>query len=193
GLSFLALSEIVTEPSITAMPGLMGKAGKPYTYQPTVQSVQPSALRFNLLSGPTGAVVDSLTGKILWTPTDAQVGTQAFTLRARGVESIATAQSWVVTVQARNQAPVWKSALPSSLRLGQSLDYQPLAQDPEGKPVSYAWVTKPAAAVVQADGHLTWTATGTAAQCATFCSSQRWIDLCWPDRQDPARIDQSLL
>jgi RHS repeat-associated protein len=161
GISFLALTDVVTEPVFTSIPPSVAMAGKLFSYVPVVQSSQISALRYSLLSGPTGIVVDSLTGKVTWTPTDAQVGEQWLSLRVRGVEHIAGAQTWKVNVSVRNKAPVWQSVAPKVGRIGDVIDFQPLAIDPEGKAVSYLWVSKPSGSVVQADGHMTWTVGGT--------------------------------
>ncbi len=69
-----------TAPKITCKVDSVAYARTAFSYQVTASGLP--APHFKLTTKPTGMTIDSLTGIISWTPTDAQVGKQYGTVRA---------------------------------------------------------------------------------------------------------------
>lgn len=84
-----------TIPRITSTAILAAEVGKQYQYQ-VVADADPAA-KFSLLQAPQGMKIDSTTGLIIWTPVQAQVGTQQVTVRASNSASNAD-QQFTITV-----------------------------------------------------------------------------------------------
>ena len=84
-------------PIITSTPVTTVVINQAYSYQLTA-SGKPTPT-FSLVTGPTGMTVDASTGLVSWTPTVAQFGTQAVTLRASSNEG-AVNQDFTITVAA---------------------------------------------------------------------------------------------
>jgi Fibronectin type III domain/Kelch motif/Putative Ig domain/Galactose oxidase, central domain len=84
-------------PIITSAPVTTAVINQAYSYQ-LAASGKPTPT-FSLVTGPTGMTVDTTTGLISWTPTVAQFGPQAVTLRASSLEG-SVDQTFSVDVQA---------------------------------------------------------------------------------------------
>jgi hypothetical protein len=99
-------------PVIGSTPALIATDGTAYAYGVTASDVDGGPLVFTLDLAPAGMTIsatDAFNAAIAWTPTTAQVGTQAVTVRATDPTGLFTTQSYSVNVASAttaNNAPV---------------------------------------------------------------------------------------
>ena len=138
--------------------------GQTLTVNPVASNVESPAetLTFALVSAPSGANVNSSSGRITWTPSEAQgPGTHSFTLRVydNGVPSLSATQSFSVVVSEVNTAPVLNTIAAQTLNVPASLNIQATALDGDlpANSLSFALVSGPAGLTVSASGLIAWT------------------------------------
>ncbi|MEM7166095.1 MAG: putative Ig domain-containing protein, partial [Planctomycetota bacterium] len=80
----VAVSGAVNNPPMfTSSPTLEASVGLPYLYTAVATDPDPTnTVSYTLVSGPTGATIDAVTGIVSWTPTNDQIADQSITLRA---------------------------------------------------------------------------------------------------------------
>ncbi len=71
GYDFIALCTDNISPAITSTPVTTAEVGVEYTYNPTAEDVDNDTLEWSLTNAPDGMTIDSATGAISWTPTEA--------------------------------------------------------------------------------------------------------------------------
>jgi RHS repeat-associated protein len=118
-----ALSVIAPPPNrppvFTSVPAVDGSVSTAYSYQARAADPDDDPLTFSVVSGPTGLTVDPSTGLVDWTPTAAQLGTQAVTLRVADGHGGSADQVYQILVgnEPGNHAPVFVSEPPTQLNL----------------------------------------------------------------------------
>jgi RHS repeat-associated protein len=120
-------------------------------------------LTFSLYNAPNGMVVDAETGIVVWIPTTDQVSTHDVVLRVDDGNDGVTLQSFQVTVSLPNAPPVVTSTPAGPATVLLPYEYQIVAQDAEGDPLTYQFAqgfTPPAGMNLSSTGLLTWTPTG---------------------------------
>ena len=90
-------------PVFTTSPVVIAAVGAPYAYDADASDADFDTLTFSLQSGPAGLQIESLSGKVTWTPTAAQFGNQAVTLLVEDGNGGSASQSFTICVPA---APV---------------------------------------------------------------------------------------
>jgi FtsP/CotA-like multicopper oxidase with cupredoxin domain len=98
-----------TAPAITSSPTLTATQGMAYAYKVTATDLEGGPISFTLDKAPAGMTIKSasaLVAWIGWRPTNAQVGTQAVTVRATDPTGLSTTQSYNIIVANVNDAPV---------------------------------------------------------------------------------------
>jgi FtsP/CotA-like multicopper oxidase with cupredoxin domain len=112
-LAFLAVAAPVGGPPvISSVAPLAATQNAAYSYQVVATDPASSVLSYSLVSAPAGMTINSATGLIAWTPTNAQAvpatppRTQAVTVKAANVAGLSASQSFTVTVANVNDAPV---------------------------------------------------------------------------------------
>jgi hypothetical protein len=109
-------------------------------------------------------VIDPVFGTIYWTPTVAQVGSQAVTLKVIDGQGGSATQPFTVTVHAADQPPRITS---SPLTFGyttQLYNYQVISTDPMNLPLTYSVSTSPTTTMsVNSLGLVSWTPSSTQA------------------------------
>ncbi len=147
-------------PVITSAPVTTATVGIAYSYQ--VLATDPNAgdvLTYSLTTAPTGMTI-SVTGLIGWTPTAAQVGPQAMTVRVQDQGGLFVTQSFTVTVAAANIAPAITSTPILTAAAGTAYSYQVVATDPNvGDVLTYSLTTAPTGMTISATGLIGWTPT----------------------------------
>jgi VCBS repeat-containing protein len=149
-------------PLITSTPVTTANQDQAYSYQVTATDPDGGSLAFALDTAPTGMSIGSASGLIAWTPTVAQVGANAVTVRVTDATGLSGLQSYSVTVVATNRPPV--SANDSySVAQGGNLTVAPpgvLANDsdPDGNPITAVLKTGPAhgSLTLNANGSFTY-------------------------------------
>jgi large repetitive protein len=123
------------------------------------QDAESTSLSYALTQSPTGATIDSATGRIRWTPTAMDVGSVSFTASVADPQGALTTASWTVNV---SSAPVAELPLVVSLpriKTAVSTDYfsRITATDQLGRPVAWSLGSGPSGLTVQPDGTIEWT------------------------------------
>lgn len=111
-----------------------------------VEAIHPTNLpvQFALTQAPTGMTLDGASGLLQWTPTEAQVGMHAATLRAYDNEGREDVVNFNLEVrQNTNQAPVFNSLPPTVVDTGATYSYTASATDPEGHTIQYSLTQSP--------------------------------------------------
>lgn len=93
-------------PVITSAPPLTAKQDQAYAYQVAATDANGDPLTYSLDVAPTGMSIAAATGLIAWTPTAAQVGSNAVKVRVTDATALTAFQSYTITVAAANRAPV---------------------------------------------------------------------------------------
>ncbi len=134
-----------------------------FTVQGTDSDVPRQTLTFSLAPGaPAGASIDPVTGDFTWTPTEAQgPGVYYLTVRVTdsGVPRRTTQQTFSVTVNEVNTAPVLATIPHQTVSAGGTLTVKVTATDADLPPnrLTYSVVTAPTGATIDAsNGVFTW-------------------------------------
>ncbi|MES2307337.1 MAG: Ig-like domain-containing protein [Verrucomicrobiota bacterium] len=140
---------------IGSIPVLMNN---PYSYEARAMDADGDTLTYKLLSGPSGATVNSSTGALSWNPTAA--GTYPFTLRVQDTKGGYDDQTFnvIVSNSALNHPPVISSSASSTAVAGRTFGYQIVAKDPDNNPLFYQLLQGPPGMVLNSKtGFLGWT------------------------------------
>ncbi|BAY84562.1 YD repeat protein [Calothrix parasitica NIES-267] len=127
------------------------------------QAVDPDGdpITYSLLNAPTGASIDSATGRIDWTPPT--TGKYPFEIAVADNRGAQTTQSFEVEVVAAggdNTAPTITSTAPDTARVGSNLEYQVTATDAQSDPLTYFLAEAPEGVTIASDtGLVSWTPT----------------------------------
>lgn len=165
-------------PVFTSTPVVDANVNSAYFYQATASDpdgttpTDPAGdtLRFSLLDGPQGMVVDPASGRVAWTPLAAQLGTNSVTLQVDDGHGGTAQQSFLIAVQQAtgNFQPVIVSQPVTAAPLGQTYQYPVRAIDPDNDVLTYALTVAPQGMGIDAgSGLITWsppTAPGNALQ-----------------------------
>jgi hypothetical protein len=129
----------------------------------TDSDIPANILTFQLLAGPTNAVLNTNTGVFTWTPTEAQgPSSNWITVRVfdNGTPSLSATGSFAVVVLEVNVAPVLPTNIPSQTVMeSQLLTVNSTATDadiPTNK-LTYSLLSPPLGASVNTNGIVTWT------------------------------------
>lgn len=120
-------------------------------------------LTFSLDAGPAGAVIDPLTGLVVWTPGESDGGSVAdFTVRVTDEAGLYATQSFQVTVEETNEAPVISALADQVYIVDATLTYAVSASDADlpAQTLSYSLVGPPANAAIGPDGVFTFSPDG---------------------------------
>ena len=150
-------------PTITSAPATTVLEGATYSYAVIASDPGGGTLTYSLPTAPAGMAIDGASGVITWTPTHAQVGANAVTVKVANAAGRSASQSFVVTVQALNTAPTARDDA-YTMKQGATLSVAApglLANDSdaEGNTLSAALVASPAhgTLALQANGGFTYT------------------------------------
>ena len=120
-------------------------------------------LRFQILSGPDGASVDAVTGRLTWTPTEAQgPGQYEIEVQVVDTSSLSDRETIRVEVFEVNQAPRIEAIEDQVLAVEESLQLSVVAIDADepANTLTYSIVSGPSGATIDAlTGQINWTPT----------------------------------
>ncbi len=156
----LVVRNVNDPPVVTSAPDTMASEDISWTYR--VVAVDPDsgdAVVVALTEAPTGASLDS-SATVRWSPTQSQVGRQAFTLTARDRAGLTTSQHFTVTVSAVNDPPAIGSRADSTAFEDRAWTYTLVATDVDGDSLRYELAGAPGGMRIDAAGIITWTPTG---------------------------------
>lgn len=161
-LQTLSTNGVNTAPTWSAIPNFSIPEGQTLLYTNQVSDADGDQVLFAMVSGPSGAGVNLTNGLFSWTPTEAQGGTSNWlTLRIfdSGNPSLGATQSFYVLVAETNTAPVLQVIPPQLIGLGSTLTVTNTAGDTDlpVETLSYALLSPPAGASIDANGIVTYT------------------------------------
>jgi large repetitive protein len=136
--------------------------GKLFEYTPTAVDPDADSISYSLIGNfnPTGVTVDPTTGKVTWTPTAAQIGSQQIALQVTDTQGGSSIQKLDLNVinPIANRPPVISSSPRTQTGSGQLYVYQIAASDLDGDKLTYTLTNPPSGMVINANtGLITWT------------------------------------
>ncbi|TNE44114.1 MAG: hypothetical protein EP343_30650 [Deltaproteobacteria bacterium] len=159
----VTVNNVNDPPVISGTPGDEATEDVEYTYSPTVTDEDPGdagKLTWKFKKNPTGAKIDPATGKVTWTPGDADVGKDAeFEIEVCDPQGACVTQSWKVKTKNVNDPPTIDTKPPTEAFVGVEMNYKPKASDPDPNEKQTWKLTKgPSNATIDpATGELKWT------------------------------------
>lgn len=148
----------VYPPAITSIPSFQGMVSVLYTYQVVATDPQSKPLTFRLPQAPAGMTINTNTGLVRWTPTNA--GNFLVQAAADGVGGSAF-QGYSLTIVPYTNLPPQFTSTPVLTALPNALyTYTAAAVDPNLDTVTYSLTQKPSGMAINAtSGLVTWTPT----------------------------------
>lgn len=95
-------------PAFTSRPVTLVESGRPYSYDSNAEDPNGDSVTYELLAGPTGMTMDSVTGEVTWSPKTADLGNQSVVIRASDGRGAFDEQQFTVEVRdvVPNRPPV---------------------------------------------------------------------------------------
>lgn len=155
----LALPLANQPPRILSAPLTEAREGLAYRYQAEADDADgPDALRWSLPVAPDGMSIHPTGGLLSWTPGTAQAGHHPVLLAVTDPAGAQDFQEFIVHVTDQfNAPPVFVSTPPGDALPNRTLQYHPLARDPEGDALAFDLVASPAGMLVETNtGVVAW-------------------------------------
>ncbi|MBL8287863.1 MAG: tandem-95 repeat protein [Rubrivivax sp.] len=145
-------------PQITTTPITTAAVGAAYSYDVNASDPNGDTLAYSLTQAPSGMTINAANGLIAWTPTAAQAGAQAVTVRVADPGGLAATQSFTITVAAANAAPQITTSPVTTASVGAAYSYDVNATDPNGDVLTWSLTQAPAGMAINAStGLIAWT------------------------------------
>ena len=130
-------------PQITSAPPTTGTVAQLYAYQLGATTATGQPLVYSLLNAPSGMTIDSTTGAVRWTPYD--YGTFPVSIAVTDSLGQTATQNYNLTIslQAALLPPAIVTQPLTSALEGITYQQQIVAQDPQGRPVTYSLTEYP--------------------------------------------------
>jgi hypothetical protein len=149
-------------PVISGAPAASVVAGTAYSFVPTASDANGDPLRFRIVNRPAWAKFNALTGQLSGTPAVANAGTYAnITISVTdGSPNVALAPFSITVYASANGAPTISGTPPTSIIVGQSYSFRPVAADADNDALGFSIQNRPAwATFSNATGQLSGTPT----------------------------------
>ncbi|MCU7919309.1 MAG: putative Ig domain-containing protein [Candidatus Thiodiazotropha sp. (ex Epidulcina cf. delphinae)] len=148
-----------TAPTITSTPVTTATEGVAYSYDVNATDADGDTLSYSLTTAPAGVTIDGTSGLIAWTPSNAQLGSQAVSVQVDDGNGGSATQSFTVTVSTTpNTAPTITSTPVTTATEGVAYSYDVNATDADGDTLSYSLTTAPAGVTIDGtSGLIAWT------------------------------------
>ncbi len=145
-------------PVFTTSPFKAAVVGLPFTYDANAEDPEGYDTTYALLTGPTGASVDPVTGRVTWTPAAVPPGgTATFGLSASDPQGSTAQQAFVVTVAADSAPPTLDVGTPPVAFASELFTHRVEGADPDGFAVTYSLQSGPDGLVIDpVTGVLQW-------------------------------------
>ena len=143
-------SQLNDAPQFTSVPDQEAVVDRPYSYTVGAVDADGDPLTFTLRGGPSDASMDSSTGLLTWTPTNADLGSHSFIIDATDDRGSSTRQQFDVVVLALppNRPPVFTSAPVVEANVAGQYHYAAVANDADGDLLQYSLLESPAGMTV---------------------------------------------
>lgn len=158
----ILVSETNNAPTITSVAITNATENIGYVYDVDASdSNVADTMNFSLTGSPTGMTIDTLSGLINWTPTNAQVGDQSVVVVVSDNGGLTDSQSFTIAVANVNQSPSISSAAITTATESAVYTYDVDATDPDaGDIVTFSLTTSPSGmSIAPSSGVINWTPT----------------------------------
>jgi hypothetical protein len=147
-------------PTITSSPKTPAVVGLPYFYQVEANDPDGDPISYELSLAPEGMTITG-TGRVVWVPTEDQVGTHTVSIMVTDGRDGSFTQSFDLPVQdgAINHPPKITSQPRLRVQLGRPYLYLVEVEEPDGDPLTFSLPVKPAGMTIDANGLVAWTPT----------------------------------
>ncbi len=159
-VDFGNLAVPVTSVYFTSFPTTTVEAGQRFVYEAHIVS-SSGEVTIELPLAPQGMSIHPTTGVVVWDPSDLDVGTHQVALRAVAEDGEVITQPFQLTVEPFNAPPVFESIPPAAVGIGQPLEFNVRAFDPDGDTAGLRFANPTLGNGLVVDpisGHATWTA-----------------------------------
>lgn len=148
-----------TPPVITSTPRNQTSAGVLFRYDVAAQDAEQVSLTYALDASPAGMQIDPATGRLTWTPGDADIGSHDIGVVVRDTAGGEAQQTFslLVVPASPNQAPTITSGPRPNAQVGTPYRSRITAQDPDDDALTFSALDAPAGFTVSADGLIAWT------------------------------------
>jgi hypothetical protein len=157
----ITVSNANDPPTITSLPFTTATQDALYTYNVDATDVDVGdSLTYNLTAYPAGMTINSSTGVISWSPTNAQVGGKSVTVEVFDGNGEKDTQTFIITVANVNDPPTFTSQPVTTAAEETEYFYEVEALDIDGDTLTYSMLNYPNGMVIDSDGGtITWTPT----------------------------------
>ena len=131
-------------PVISGSPPTSATAGTAYTFTPTASDPDGNTLTFNITNRPAWATFTASTGRLQGTPSAAGTFANIAISVSDGTASAALPAFTITVSPAPNRPPTISGTPTTSILQGAPYSFQPTASDPDGNPLTFAIVNRPA-------------------------------------------------
>ena len=125
-----------TKPTFTSQPIETAIYDKEYRYQVKARDAEGDPITLRLLMAPEGVVFDPISGLLIWTPSEADLGDHTIIIQADDGNGGLNAQVFTINVNDGNVPPIFTSTPPAPSYAGSSYLYVVKTTDPNGDPVA---------------------------------------------------------
>jgi hypothetical protein len=147
-------------PQLVGVPPPMAMAESTYDFVPAASDADGDPLSFSISNKPAWASFSASTGQLRGMPAKTDVGVYSnIVIQASDGTNSTALPAFTVTVETvANQPPVIGGTPSTGATVGQAYAFQPTASDPEGQPLTFSIVNRPAwASFSSATGRLSGT------------------------------------
>ncbi len=145
-------------PTISGSPATTATEGQPYQFQPSASDADQQKLQFAIVSKPSWASFDSITGRLSGTPPAGSAGAYpGITISVTDGATTVSLAPFAITVAkgasaptpapapapVANSAPTISGTPPANVQVGQTYDFTPSASDKDGDTLTFASVNVP--------------------------------------------------
>jgi len=145
-LSSVAEAEAANhEPRISGSPDSSVGAEERYVFKPHAYDADRDRLTFSVSNKPAWASFDTSTGRLAGTPGRRAAGTYSdIRIRVSDGRSNDVLGPFSIQVRSANRPPRISGSPPTTAIVGQAYAFKPGASDPEGRPLAFTIVNRPA-------------------------------------------------
>jgi hypothetical protein len=158
-------------PTISGAPATSVAPGSAYSFTPSTYDANGDPLRFTIAHKPGWLSFDQATGKLSGTPSASNIGTYTNIVISvtDGTPYVALAPFSITVSGTGNRAPTISGTPPTSVTVGKTYSFQPVAADADKNTLGFSIQNKPVwATFSSATGRLS--GTPTAAQIGTYAN-----------------------
>ncbi len=150
-------------PRVNSNPDTLAYEDSLFTYAISATDPNGDTIAYSVTTGPTGLSVNA-TGRVSWTPTQAQVGVDTVEISLTDAKGAATVHRFIVTVRNTNDPPLITSQPDTLVAEDASYAYDLAVTDPDpGETLSYRLLPSqfPVGMTITSQGKVRWRPTQT--------------------------------